>query len=97
MKFNDCQRDHRPSYTPFANTNIYVFCDSSTKAIKFGNGNRASYPMSTNSLVSIQFLDGRGRVEDGQPCAVRGIRRPDINAGPYLYPAAFTPDNEFNN
>lgn len=92
-----CTAADRPDYSPFGNTNVYVFSDSSAKSINMGRGNRLPYPASTNSLVNIQFLDDRGRVETGQPCAVRGIRRPDINAGPYLFPASFTPDNEFNN
>ncbi len=83
----------RPSYTPFSGTNIYLVTDTSAKPIKYGNGNRAAYPGSANSLVPLQFLGPNGQWENGQPCAVRGWIQP----GGAVVPVPFAPDNEFNN
>ncbi|MBL8048654.1 MAG: prepilin-type N-terminal cleavage/methylation domain-containing protein [Chthonomonas sp.] len=78
-----------PSYTPYNNTNIYVFSDTSAKAVKYAKGNQAPFPASTNSLVPIQFLEENGQATSN---FIRGRY-----AGSTLYVAAFMPDNQFNN
>ncbi|MBL8087786.1 MAG: prepilin-type N-terminal cleavage/methylation domain-containing protein [Chthonomonas sp.] len=80
-----------PRYAPFGGQNIYVFCDSSAKAISFGSGNKSSYPSSTNSLVPLQFLDSETYAESNF------IRGRFAGSTSILYVAAFMPDNEFSN
>lgn len=80
-------------YTPFANGNIHVFADTSARLVNYGQGNRATFPASTNSQVVWQFLDERGRIPTSPGAFFRGMG--GLRGANYA--AAFCPDNTFAN
>ncbi|MER3496243.1 MAG: hypothetical protein C4320_05240 [Armatimonadota bacterium] len=82
-----------PTYNVYSTSQVYVFTDSSARMVKYGKGNRASYPSSTNSLVPYQFIDDQGRIPSSPGAFYRGMG--GLRGANYA--AAFCPDNTFAN
>jgi prepilin-type N-terminal cleavage/methylation domain-containing protein len=80
-------------YTVYGSGQIHVFADSSAKLVNYGQGNRASFPASTNSQVVWQFLDTNGRIPSSPGAFFRGMG--GLRGANYA--AAFCPDNSFAN
>ncbi len=85
---------YTPTYNIYGNVNIYVFNDSSAKAVSYGPGNQASFPASTNSIIPYQFFISTGQLDPNRGGifyrGMGGLRGAN-------YSAAFCPDNTFQN
>mgnify|MGYP000920356681 CR=1 FL=1 len=80
-------------YAVYGKGQIHVFADSSAKLVNYGNGNRSSFPASTNQLVVWQFIDDAGRIPQSPGAFFRGMG--GLRGANYA--AAFCPDNSFAN
>jgi hypothetical protein len=78
-----------PSFWTFSQGSIFVATDTSARMVNLGNGNRMSFPASTNTVNFFNSLDSQGYID------LFAIRGRFVNG--ILFIAAFSPDNTFQN
>jgi prepilin-type N-terminal cleavage/methylation domain-containing protein len=78
-----------PSFWTFGQGSIFVATDTSARMVNLGNGNRMSFPASTNTVNFFNSLDNQGYID------LFAIRGRFVNG--ILFIAAFSPDNTFQN
>ncbi len=80
-----------PSWWGFSNGSVHVFTDTSTKFVKYADGNKASGNARLAAQQPWQYLSNTGTVPSSPGAFIRGWF-----AGSVLYTAAFVPDNPFD-